>query len=126
MRLLLDTHTLVWSLIAPDRIPSRLAASLIDRSNAAFVSAASVWEVTLEVGLGKLSLPLDRLTDLIDEAGFDPLPVSIPHGLAIRDLPPIHRDPFDRLLVAQARHEGLTLVTRDPTIRRYPVATQWD
>jgi PIN domain nuclease of toxin-antitoxin system len=125
VRLLLDTHTLVWSLVAPERIPAGLSTTLIDSSNTAFISAASVWEVTLEVGLGKLALPLDRLEDLIGEAGFDSLPVSVAHGLGVRDLPAIHRDPFDRLLIAQARHEGLTLVTRDVTIQRYPVATLW-
>jgi PIN domain nuclease of toxin-antitoxin system len=126
VRLLLDTHTLVWSLLAPDRIPDHLAAILVDPSHTAFVSAVSFWEVTIKVGLGKLSLPLDRLEDTVAEAAFDPLPISSVHGLGVRHLPPIHRDPFDRLLIAQARHEGLTLVTHDATIQRYPVATLWD
>jgi PIN domain nuclease of toxin-antitoxin system len=90
------------------------------------VSAASVWEATIKSGLGKLSLPLDRLDAIIDDAGFIELPVTRGHALEIRHLPPLHRDPFDRLLIAQARHERLTLVTRDPAIRRYPVDTLWD
>jgi PIN domain nuclease of toxin-antitoxin system len=126
VRLLLDTHTLIWFLIAPGRIPGRLAATLEEPSHTAFVSAASVWEATIKAGLGKLSLPLDRLVDIIAEAGFDTLPVTIVHGLGVRDLPPLHRDPFDRLLIAQARHEGLTLVTCNAMIQRYPVATLWD
>ena len=126
MRLLLDTHALVWSLLEPERFPARLRATLIDPAHTVYLSAVSVWEVVIKSGLGKLSFPLDRLGVIIDDAGFGELPVILAHALELRHLPLLHRDPFDRLLIAQARHERLTLVTRDPDIRRYPVDTLWD
>jgi PIN domain nuclease of toxin-antitoxin system len=126
LRLLLDTHPLVWFLIEPKRIPERLMATLIDPAKVVYVSAVAVWEATIKVGIGKLSLPLDGLEAAIVASGFSELPVTSAHALEVRHLPHIHRDPFDRLLVAQARHEGLTLVTRNPTVRRYPIDTLWD
>lgn len=126
MRLLLDTHVLVWFLAETRRIPGHLMAALIDPAHVVHVSAVSIWEVTVKSGLGKLALPLDRLEALIDDAGFSELPVVSAHALEVRHLPLLHRDPFDRLLIAQARHERLTLVTRDPDVRRYPVDTLWD
>jgi PIN domain nuclease of toxin-antitoxin system len=124
--LLLDTHPFVWFLVAPKRVPGRLLSMLTDRARMVYVSAAAVWEATIKPGLGKLSLPLDDLEATIAASGFAALPVTVAHALEVRHLPPLHRDPFDRLLVAQARHERLTLVTRDAAIRRYPLATLWD
>jgi PIN domain nuclease of toxin-antitoxin system len=126
LRLLLDTHAFVWSQLEPDRLPARLRETLVDPAHTVHVSAVSVWEATIKSGLGKLSLPLDRLEAIIDDAGFSELPVVFAHALEVRHLPHLHRHPFDRLLIAQARHERLTLVTRDPAIRRYPVDTLWD
>ena len=126
MSLLLDTHAFVWFLIDPGRIPERLVMMLTDPARIVYVSVAAVWEATIKAGLGKLSLPLDDLEATIAAAGFAILPVTVAHALEVRHLPPIHRDPFDRLLVAQARHERLTMVTRDAAIRRYPVDTLWD
>jgi PIN domain nuclease of toxin-antitoxin system len=126
VRLLLDTHPFVWFLIDHKRIPARLMTILTDPGHAVHVSAATVWEATIKSGLGKLSLPLDRLEAVIGEAGLAVLPVTIAHGLEVRHLPPLHRDPFDRLLIAQARFERMTLVTRDATIRRYPIDTLWE
>jgi PIN domain nuclease of toxin-antitoxin system len=126
LRLLLDTRPLVWFLIDRKRIPERLMTILIDPAKVVYVSAVSVWEATIKVGIGKLSLPLDDLEAAIVESGFSELPVISAHALEIRHLPHIHRDPFDRLLIAQARSEQLTLVTRDPTVRRYPIDTMWD
>ena len=126
MRLLLDTHPFIWLLLEPNRLPNSLKATLIDSSHAVYVSAASVWEATIKQGLGKLSLPLDRLESTIAQSGLESLTITAAHALEVRHLPPLHRDPFDRLLIAQARHEGLTLVTRDPDVRRYPVDTLWD
>jgi PIN domain nuclease of toxin-antitoxin system len=122
---LLDTHPFVWFLVDHKRIPTRLMAVLTDPSRVAYVSAVVVWEATIKAGLGKLSLPLDELEATIAAAGFAVLPVTVAHALEVRHLPPLHRDPFDRLLVAQARHERLTLVTRDAAIRRYAVETLW-
>jgi PIN domain nuclease of toxin-antitoxin system len=126
LRLLLDTHLLVWFLIDRKRISERLMVTLVDPANAVYVSAVTVWELTIKVGIGKLSLPLDELEAAIAESGFGELSVTSAHALEVRHLPLIHRDPFDRLLVAQARHEGLTLVTRDTTMRRYPIDALWD
>jgi PIN domain nuclease of toxin-antitoxin system len=126
VRILLDTQAFVWFLAQSRRIPRQLMTRLIDPAHAVHVSAVSVWEATIKSGLGKLSLPLDRLDAIIRDAGFSELPVIFAHALEVRHLPPLHRDPFDRLLIAQARHERLTLVTRDPAIRRYPVDTLWD
>jgi PIN domain nuclease of toxin-antitoxin system len=123
---LLDTHAFVWFLVDPKRIPRRLMDVLTDPSKVVYVSAVVVWEATIKAGLGKLSLPLDELEATIAAAGFALLPVTVAHALEVRHLPPLHRDPFDRLLVAQARHERLTLVTRDAAIHRYPVNTLWD
>jgi PIN domain nuclease of toxin-antitoxin system len=126
VNLLLDTHPFVWFLIGPKRIPGRLMMILIDPAKVVYVSAVAVWEATIKTGLGKLSLPLDELESTIAAAGFTTLPVTAAHALEVRHLPPLHRDPFDRLLVAQARHERLTLVPRDAAVRRYPVDTLWD
>ena len=126
MSLLLDTHPFVWFLIDPKRIPRRLMTILTDPARVVYVSAVAVWEATIKAGLGKLALPLDDLESTIGAAGFATLPVTVAHALEVRHLPPLHRDPFDRLLVAQARHERLTLVTRDAAIRRYPINTLWD
>ena len=102
-------------------------AILIDPAHSVHVSAASVWEDRhQERARASSSFPLDRLEAIIDDAGFSELPVIFAHALEVRHLPLLHRDPFDRLLIAQARHERLTLVTRDPDIRRYPVDTLWD
>lgn len=121
MRLLLDTHVLVWYLIDPGRLSARLAETLVDPEHAVYVSAVSTWEAAIKGGLGRLSLPFERLEQIIADSGFAALSVTIAHSLEVRQLPPIHRDPFDRLLIAQARHERLTLVTVDRLIRRYPV-----
>jgi PIN domain nuclease of toxin-antitoxin system len=96
LRLLLDTHPLIWFLIDHRRIPDRLMAILTDPARMVHVSAVAVWEATIKVGLGKLFLPLDELEASIAEAGFTVLPVTVPHGLEVRHLAPIHRDPFDR------------------------------
>jgi PIN domain nuclease of toxin-antitoxin system len=124
--LLLDTHPFVWFLLDHKRIPGPLMTKLTDPARLVYVSAVAVWEVTIKAGLGKLALPLDDLEATMAAAGFAALPVTVAHALEVRHLSPIHRDPFDRLLIAQARHERLTLVTRDAAIRRYPVDTLWD
>lgn len=120
MRLLLDTHVLLWWLADDPRLaePARLAIGAGE--NDVVVSAASAWEIAIKSRLGKVSAPGDLEQQLADN-GFLPLAVEVRHALGVRDLPDHHRDPFDRLLVAQAQIEGLTLVTVDPTIARYDV-----
>ena len=91
-----------------------------DGKNGVYVSAAVIWEISIKRSLGKLSAP-DDLEEAMTANRFLPLPVTIPHALAVATLPDHHRDPFDRLLIAQARHEGFKLVSRDPHIPRYGV-----
>ncbi|HEX5079788.1 MAG TPA: type II toxin-antitoxin system VapC family toxin [Geminicoccaceae bacterium] len=125
MRLLLDTHALIWALDDPGRLPAKTRQA-IDAGVVVFTSAASIWEIAIKVALRRLVFPIDELPDALTDAAFQELPISIAHSLGAAGLPLLNRDPFDRLLVAQARYERLTLVTRDPAIRRYPVDTLWD
>jgi PIN domain nuclease of toxin-antitoxin system len=120
LKLLLDTHILLWWLAAPEDLLPDAHAAIASRRNEAFVSAASVWELSIKQGLGKLALPGDP-TAAIEAAGFTLLPISATHGWKAGSLPPHHRDPFDRMLVAQAACEGMVLVTRDADIPRYGV-----
>jgi len=121
VRLLLDTHALLWSLAVPERLDSDARRAIADAHSAVFVSVASVWEMAIKAALGKLSTP-DDLEDQLRLNRFEVLPITLPHARAVEHLPLIHRDPFDRMLVAQAQHEGLTLVTRDPLVQQYGAA----
>ena len=124
MRLLLDTQIFLWSLDRTQRIPRATREAIGDRENVVFVSAAVIWEIALKSSLGRLEIPssdLRRLPGLIDVAGFDELPVLARHAAGVHALPLHHQDPFDRLLIAQALDEGLTLVTVDPAMRAYGV-----
>ncbi|GAA4446916.1 type II toxin-antitoxin system VapC family toxin [Phytohabitans houttuyneae] len=119
MRVLLDTHVVLWWL-ADDPTLSDEIKHLLDTEPDAYVSTATLWEVSIKQTLGKLA-PAD-LPERVRDAGFRPLPITVDHAIAAGRLPEIHRDPFDRMLVAQARCEDLTLVTRDPYIHKYDVA----
>ena len=120
MRLLLDTHALLWSLSAPDRLSDAAREAIRDPGTTVVVSAASVWEMAIKSALGRLTTP-DDLDAQLRINRFDALPISMAHARAVEHLPPHHRDPFDRMLVAQAGAEGLRLVTRDPQVQRYDV-----
>ena len=120
MNLLLDTHVLLWWLDDPTRLSEASRTAIRDGKNTVYVSAAAVWEIVIKKALGKLDAP-DDLDEVLRTCRFTPLPVTIAHALAVRSLPTHHRDPFDRMLVAQAICEGLTVVTRDPQILLYPV-----
>ena len=122
MKLLLDTHLLLWAAGQPERLTAA-ATKLIDSpANELVFSAASIWEVTIKRGLGRRDFQADpRLLrrGLLDN-GYIELPILSDHVVAIDSLPPIHKDPFDRLLVAQAIVEGITLLTGDTEVGRYP------
>ena len=121
MKLLLDTHVLLWWL-ADDPCLSREASRAISEpENIVVVSAVSIWEIVIKKGLGKLEIADEWYSAVADEP-FRQLPVTWEHSRKVDDLPDIHRDPFDRMLVAQAMVEGLLLVTRDEDVLRYDVS----
>ncbi len=120
MRLLLDTHVLLWALGSEQALSSQTRATIEDPGSAVFVSPVSPWEIEIKRAAGRLVVRDDYVAK-IEESGFAQLPISIDHAVAAAGLPPHHRDPFDRMLVAQARLEQLTIVTRDRHIARYDV-----
>ena len=120
MILLLDTHTLIWALEDNPALSAAAREAIIDGNNIVFVSAVSVWEISIKKALGKLDAP-DTLLEEIERHRFTPLEIALEHGDRAGKLPPIHLDPFDRMLIAQAQSEQLTLVTRDPEIQKYRV-----
>ena len=119
MRLLLDTHILLWAMLDDPRLGTGLRMKIAG-AEAILVSAASVWEVSVKSGLGKLNVPAD-LFDRALAAGARSLPITWAHTRAAQGLPPHHADPFDRLLIAQAQCEGLTLVSRDAKFTAYGI-----
>lgn len=119
MRLLLDTNALIWALA--DQLLGAARDAVTDGGNWVAVSAISAWEIEIKRSRRALDVP-DDLVEALAVTGFHPLAVTIEHGIAAGKLPPHHRDPFDRMLVAQAQLEGLTIVTRDRRITRYQVA----
>lgn len=124
MKLLLDTHALLWWDGKPELLGEAARAAVCDSSNTVFVSVASVWEIAIKQKRSKL--PLSGLpTAMIAQYGFLPLPISSVHAECAGGLPLLHNDPFGRMLVAQAQIEGMTLVTVDSKIRLYPVAQLW-
>lgn len=122
MSLLLDTHIFLWMLAEAGKLTESEARAIRDPVNRIFVSIASLWEMAIKAALGRLTIPEDLVT-VLRQNRIQVLSIEAKHALAVATLPPHHKDPFDRLLVAQAMHEGLTLVTRDSWIAAYPVAT---
>ena len=122
MKLLLDTSVVVWMARSPERLARDVEAALADERNDLIVSAVSIFEIAVKRSLGKLDVGRDLLARL-DDIGCTLLPVSADHAWRVTDLPWIHKDPFDRLIVAQALVEGVTLVTSDRILATYGVAT---
>lgn len=122
MNVLLDTQTFLWW--DEDELPARVVAR-IRAANNVFVSAASAWEIAIKATLGKIVVR-STLAEAIADYGFEELPVRMSHAEEVGALPAHHRDPFDRMLVAQARVEGLAIITRDPLIAAYDVRVVWD
>lgn len=124
MRLLLDTHVVLWWL-ADDRKLSKDARTMIaDVNHEVLVSAASVWEVSIKSALRRIEIELDDLEEAIVKSGFEPLPITVQHAVRVGRLPDVHRDPFDRMLVAQAGIEELRLVTHDRVFERYGLGAE--
>jgi PIN domain nuclease of toxin-antitoxin system len=118
VRILVDTHYLVWW-AAGRRIPQQAASLIQDPANELYASAASVWEIAIKVGLGRLDVDPAELVRALDGGGYTALPVTTRHAVAVAALPEIHRDPFDRLLVAQSRVESLCFLTQDQVLEGY-------
>jgi PIN domain nuclease of toxin-antitoxin system len=128
LRLLLDTHVFLWWVAADPRLSRRARTAIARGENEVYLSAASGWEMAIKAGLGRLQVA-DDLERFVPEQmamnGIGGLPVTFAHALRVHSLPAHHRDPFDRLLVAQAQIEGLAIVTGDPQIAQYGVRTVW-
>ncbi len=125
MSLLLDTNALLWWLIKSSRMGQQAYAAIADPQNRIYVSVASAWEIAIKVGLGKLSVPPNVASWLparVVAERFMTLPIALDHALAVEHLPRHHGDPFDRLLIAQAAAEHLTIVTGDPVFALYNVS----
>ena len=128
MGALLDTHALIWWVVGDERVTPRLRRLLAQPGEDVFVSAATAWEIATKARIGELKAPealLQDFVEAIEMLGFLPLPIALRHGYAAGQLPGAHRDPFDRMLAAQARAEGLALVSADPAFAALGVATLW-
>lgn len=119
MRVLLDTHILLWWLSDDRKLAKRAREIIAEANNDVLVSSASAWEISIKAALGRLEIELDDLGEAIVKNGFRPLPIALRHALTVGKLPAIHRDPFDRMLIAQASVEELRLLTHDRIFERY-------
>ncbi len=124
MKLLLDTHALIWALAGSRRLSGRAQAAIEDPDNEVLVSSISGWEIAIKKASGKLEIP-DDLAAAIEGAGFRERPILLADARRLESLPDHHRDPFDRMLVAQALVDGIPIVSRDPHVARYPVQVLW-
>ena len=122
MNYLLDTHILLWWLSEPEKIGKKAHTIISDKSNRVFASSISFWEMAIKSGYGKLNIPRNMMETLLTE-GFELLSLHPKETFSVIDLPPIHRDPFDRMLIAQAKFSDLVLITKDKNILSYPLVT---
>jgi len=120
MNLLLDTHVLLWWLDDNPTLSAKAKAAIADGENLVFVSAVVIWEIRIKQALGKLEIPSD-FREVLDDQSFEMLDITVEHAHTVGDLAAHHRDPFDRMLVAQAKVESLTLVTRDILLKKYKI-----
>lgn len=128
MRALLDTHAFLWWITDDPRLPPRVRGIIGDGENKLYLSAASGWEMAIKARIGKLELPGSLESFISEQLAANeiiPLPVQMIHALHVYNLPEYHRDPFDRLLIAQGMLENLYILTADQEIARYPVKTIW-
>ena len=117
VRLLLDTHLLLWALATPSKLSADVRKQIDDAE--VYASAVSIWEISIKSALGKLDADPAQILAAIEPAGFAMLPITGMHAVKVAALPPLHKDPFDRMLIAQALHEPMTLYTNDELIRPY-------
>ncbi len=121
MNLLLDTHAFLWAIDDDPKLSQKAREAIVDGKNIVFVSAATAWEITIKKGIGKLKTPQADYLEELRLHRFTALDITTEHALAVDGLPEHHKDPFDRMLAAQAQVENLTLVTRDPRLMIYPI-----
>jgi PIN domain nuclease of toxin-antitoxin system len=124
VRVILDTHALLWALADDERLSESARNAIVDEANDVLVSVVSAWEMAVKRALGKLQAP-GNLEGVIAEAGFTPRLVTFSDCERLATLPPLHRDPFDRMLVCQTLEDGIPIITRDETIPKYGVQTIW-
>ncbi len=127
MGVLLDTHAVIWFLLGDETLSDRAKETILDPAHEKYVSVASIWELSIKTGLGRFSFDggMEAFLKLIDQNGFELLPISPEHAIAVASLAHHHRDPFDRIIVSQCQCEGLTLITKDDVLHRYGVETVW-
>jgi PIN domain nuclease of toxin-antitoxin system len=127
MNLLLDTHTLIWFLNGDGKLSDRVKTAIEDPNNSRILSIASIWEIAIKISLDKFRFQkgFKYFLDMVEENGFDILPVTFEHAMVVSTLEFIHRDPFDRMLIAQCKADKLILATKDKNIKRYNIQTIW-
>jgi PIN domain nuclease of toxin-antitoxin system len=127
MNLLLDTHALIWFLNGDEKLSNTARLAIENPTNIKIVSIASIWEIAIKISLNKFRYPngFKHFLELIDDNGFEVLQISFEHALIVSSLEFMHRDPFDRLLVAQSKNDDLTIVTIDDNIKKYNIKSLW-
>ncbi len=127
MNYLLDTHTIIWFLNGDEKLSNKSLNIIDNQDNLKFVSVATIWEIAIKISLDKFKFDkgFKKFLDLINDNGFELIPISFEHALIVSSMEFIHRDPFDRLIIAQAIADNLTIITRDEHIAKYNVNTIW-
>ncbi|MEM8676754.1 MAG: type II toxin-antitoxin system VapC family toxin [Cyanobacteria bacterium P01_G01_bin.67] len=120
MKYLLDTHSLLWTIFEPDKLSAEAQEIILDQNNIIFVSLISLWEISIKQNIGRLDIP-EEFFEVVRKGGFEMLPLTMPQIEQYRLLPLHHRDPFDRMLIIQAREQKLIFITRDLEISKYDV-----
>ena len=118
MRILLDTHIVLWALLDSNKL-SKKAHKIIESASEVYISPVSLWEIAIKVNIGKLNVDIIRIKEKIFESNYNELPLKFDHIFGLNNLPDIHKDPFDRILIAQALSEPLKLITADVLIKKY-------
>lgn len=127
MDLLLDTHSLIWFLNGDDKLSEKAKSAIEEPSNSKIVSIASIWEIAIKISIDRFRFPkgFKYFLDMVEDNGFEILPITFEHAVKLSTLEFIHRDPFDRLLIAQSMADSLTIVTKDDYIKQYQIHTIW-
>ncbi len=125
MKILIDTHIFLWAIMGDPRLSGRKQEIFLGESNQLYLSIASIWEMVIKINLGKLTMPLPAIGYIMkqmEKTHIAPLAIQVSHLAELEGLPPLHRDPFDRILIAQARAEKMRILSADPQVQKYDVA----